>query len=80
MEIRQMHLCTRTANTTHGLELFVTYLVQVYSVIWFSIKSKSKFTYAPSHLFKLMTLIQLLPEEIQGVVKPVVYRNAYHAV
>ena len=77
--IRQMQLYTRTANPTQGQVLFVTYLVQVYSVIWFSIKSQSKFTYAPTHLFKLMTLIQLLPEEIQGVVKPVVQRNAYYA-
>ena len=79
LAIRQMQLYTRTANPSPTQVQFVTYLVQVYSVLWFSIKSKSKFTNGPMHLFKLMKLIQCQSHETQEVVKPAVQRNAYYA-
>ena len=77
--IRQEILYTRTANPTPSQVMFVTYLVQVYSVMWFSIKSQSKFTHGPSHLFKLMSLIKTQSQEAQGLVKPAVQRNGYFA-
>ena len=79
LAIRQMQLYTRTGNPSPTQVQFVTYLVQVYSVLWFSIKSQSKFTNGPMHLFKLMTLIKSQSWETQEVVMPAVQRNAYYA-
>lgn len=42
--IRLLILYTRTANPSDGLKRIVTYVVQVYAVMWFRIKSNSKFT------------------------------------
>ena len=74
-----MILYTRTEDPSHGLFLVVQYIVQVYSVVWFLIKRKSKFTFGPSHLFTQMTLIKSQSLEVQNVVKPAVQRNAYFA-
>ena len=79
LAIRQLQLYTRTTAPTSTQVLFVTYLVQVYSVLWFSIKSQSKFTKGPLHLFKLMSLVKSQPQETQEVVMPAVQRNAYYA-
>ena len=43
------------------------------------LKSKRKFTSGPSHLFSLMKLINTQSKEVQGVVVPVVQRNAFYA-
>ena len=79
LAIRLMQLYTRTDNPSPGLVQVVTYIVQVYTVVWFSIKSKSKFTWGPSHLFMQMSLIKSQSLDTQTVVMPVVQRNAYFA-
>lgn len=79
LAIRLMILYTRTDQPCHGLTLIVQYIVQVYCVVWFLIKKRSKFTFGPSHLFTQITLINTQSCEVQNVVKPTVQRNAYFA-
>ena len=77
--IREMQVYTRTERPSPELVKLITYIVQVYAPVWFSIKSNSKFTSGPSIMFKLMTLIKTQPQDTQRVVKPVVQRNGYFA-
>ena len=79
LAIRLMILYTRTDSPCPGLTMVVQYIVQVYCVVWFLIKKKSKFTFGPSHLFTQITLLKSQPLEVQNVVKPTVQRNAYFA-
>ena len=79
LAIRLMQLYTRTQNPSPGLVQVVKFIMQVYTVVWFSIKAESKFTYGPIHLFKQMTLIKSQSLDTQAVVKATVQRNAYFA-
>ena len=79
LAIRLMQLYTRTQNPDPGLVQVVKFIVQVYTVVWFSIKAESKFTHGPIHLHKQMTLIRSQSLDTQAVVKPAVQRNAYFA-
>ena len=79
LAIRLMQLYTRTQNPSPGLVQVVKFIMQVYTVVWFSIKAESKFTYGPIHLFKQMTVIKSQSLDTQAVVKATVQRNAYFA-
>ena len=70
---------TRTANPSPSLITLVTFICQVYSPMWFRIKSRSKFTFGPSHLHHLLQLVQTQPEQVQQVVRKPIQNNAYFA-
>ena len=59
--------------------MITIFICQVYVPMWFNIKKHSKFTKGPGHLFHLMKLVKLQSEEVQGIVKPHIQRNAFFA-
>ena len=79
LAIRLLQLYTRTENPTTGLKLVTRYIVQVYAPSWFNIKTRSKFTSGPSHLFQQMKLLLTQSEDVQKVVKCVIQRNGLFA-
>ena len=47
--------------------------------MWFRIKSRSKFTFGPSHLYHLLQLVQTQPEHMQQVARKPIQNYAYFA-
>jgi hypothetical protein len=74
-----MIMYNRTDQPCPGLTMEVKYIVQVYCVVWFLIKRKSRFIHGPSHLFTQITLLKSQTMEVQNVVGLIVQRNAYLA-
>ena len=79
LAIRLLQIYTRTASPSTGLKMIVTYICQVYAPMWFLIKAQSKFTQGPSHILRLIQLVNDQPLHVQAVVKPAIQRNAYFA-
>ena len=79
LAIRILQQYTRTLAPTSGLKMITIFICQVYVPMWFNIKKHSKFTKGPGHLFHLMKLVKLQSEEVQGIVKPHIQRNAFFA-
>ena len=79
LAIRILQIYTRTADPSDGLKTIASYICQVYSPMWFTIKEHSKFTRGPSHLHHLLQLVLDQPPHVQDVVKPHIQRNAFFA-
>ena len=47
--------------------------------MWFAMKSNPRFNMGAVHLFQLMLLLKQQPQEVQGLTRDVVQRNAYFA-
>ena len=66
LALRALVLYERDPDPCEGLITLVKFICQVYAVMWFVIKGKSRFTEGPHHLFHLTKLISEQPVEIQG--------------
>ena len=77
LALRILILYTRTTNPDTQLIRLVTFVQQVYVVMWFDIKSNPKFTMGAIHLHRMMELIMEQPEDVNKICAKVVQNNAY---
>jgi hypothetical protein len=76
---RTLRLYVGQDQPSDNLCILVTYIVKVYTPVWFAVKSKPFCTDGPRHLWKLISNSRYLPDAIRSYIDPVIQRNAFFA-
>ncbi|KAK0040162.1 hypothetical protein Bpfe_030409 [Biomphalaria pfeifferi] len=76
---RILRLYISQQNPTHSLQMLATYIMQVYTPVWFAIKSKPSCVDGTKHIWLTVHLSRSLPTEVKNIIDPVIQRNAYFA-
>lgn len=74
---RILRLYVATTDASSNLQILTEYVVKVYAVTWFQIKSQPSCTEGAKHLFEIIKLSRFLPENLRDIVNPVIQRNGY---
>lgn len=76
---RILRLYVSTDIPTNELKQLATFVVKVYSPIWFEIKLHPSCKDGARHFWKLLFYSRYLPQELKNVIDPVIKRNAFFA-
>lgn len=74
---RILRLYVATENPTGNLVTLATFVMSVYSPMWFNIKTKSACTEGSRHLWRLIQYSRYLEQRLRDVVDEVIQRNGY---
>jgi hypothetical protein len=78
---RILYLYTRTEQPSDVLKVLVKYIVNVYGLVWFKVKTFNTFTNGPLILFGMIREVKEMDENsdipISDIVLPVLQRNAF---
>jgi len=66
-----------SVKPSQQLVTLATFVMKVYSPVWFHIKTSSSCTEGPRHLHRMIAFSQYLPKEMRAIVDPVIQRNAF---
>ena len=74
------HTLRRNSLSYKNLKIIVSYIVGVYAVMWFDIKSRSNIFQGPMHMLKAVQLVRMnCPVQVKTVVEEVFQRGGWHA-
>ncbi|VEN43556.1 unnamed protein product, partial [Callosobruchus maculatus] len=76
---RILRLYVSTAEPSENLVTLVTFILKVYSPMWFIIKAKPSCLQGAFNVWKMISLSRYLPERLKVVIDPVILRNSYFA-
>ena len=76
---RCLRLYVSTSEPSNELLQIVTFIVRVYSIMWFRIKKHSKVTDAAPNLWNTILAVRYLPEHLKTVVHRVIQSNGFYA-
>ena len=74
---RLLRLYVASEQPSMNLKHLVTYVMKVYSPVWFSIKMHPSCKDGAMHLFKTIQQSRYLSKELRDIVDPVLQRNGY---
>lgn len=74
---RILRLYVATENPSTNLKILTQYIMKVYAVSWFEIKSKPSCRHGSKHFFGIIQKSRFLPAEIKNIIDPVIQRNGY---
>lgn len=74
---RLLRLYISTANPTENLTTLVTFILKVYSPMWFFIKTMPSCIYGAKHVFKTIELCHYLSDDLKNIVHKVINRNGF---
>ena len=74
------HGLRKNSKVYKSLKVIVSFIVAVYTPMWFEIKSKPNILQGPHHVLKTVQLVtKYCSPEVKEVVNPVIQRGAWHA-
>ena len=74
------HTLRRNSLSYKNLKIIISYIVGVYAVMWFDIKSRSNILQGPIHMLKAVQLVRMnCPVQVKTVVEEVLQRGGWHA-
>ena len=74
------HSLRRNSIVYKSLKTIISYIVSVYSVMWFEVKCKPNILHGPRHMLKAVQLVdKYCTAQVKTVVHPVLQRGAWHA-
>ena len=76
---RLLRLYVSTMDPSAKLIIVVTYIVKVYTPMWFVIKSNPSCKDGARHLLQTIYKLRYLSKELRAVIDPVIQRNGYFA-
>lgn len=76
---RILRLYIATLEPSEIFQVLVKFVVQVYSRMWFAIKTKPRLEYGAKHLWKTISISRGLPNNIKIIIDKVIQDNAYFA-
>lgn len=74
---RILRLYISTENPSKNMIEIVTFIMHVYSPMWFKIKSQPSLIYGAKHIHETIVRMRNLSVQTQDIVKPVLQRNGY---
>lgn len=76
---RVLRLYVATKEPSENLQILAEFIVKVYAVCWFEIKSSWSCKDGSRHLFNMIRRSRYLPGHLKKVIDPVIKRNGYYA-
>ena len=74
------HTLRRNSLSYKNLKIIISYIVGVYAVMWFDIKSRSNILQGPIHMLKAVQLVRMnCPVQVKTVVEEVLQREGWPA-
>ena len=76
---RILQLYVASSEPSDNLRLIVEFIMKVYCIMWFTIRSKPSFSEGARHLWQTIRSSRYLNDALKAIVDPVISRNAYYA-
>lgn len=76
---RILRLYIATPEPSDNFQILVKFVIQVYSRMWFAIKTEPRLENGAKHLWKMISLSRGLPNNIKIIIDKVIQDNAYFA-
>ena len=74
---RILRLYVAVDHPTEELSHLVTYVMKVFSPVWFTIKSKPSCKNGARHVFQLISKSTYLTKDLKNILNPVILRNSF---
>ena len=76
---RILQLYVASSEPSDNLRLIVEFIIKVYCIMWFTIRSKPSCSERTRHLWQTIKSTRYSNDALKAIVDPVISRNAYYA-
>lgn len=74
---RILRLYVATETPSESLLILSQYVIKVYALLWFEIRSQPSCKNGSKHFFGMIKMSRFLPDNLQKIIDPVLQRNGY---